>query len=122
MVENTNNYNKNTKEMWLWLFLLISVEVTTWYFLKKYYLVDNGNCKNLFLATFLFIYAFIPFILIKLVSYEGIGIINMIWNICSTTLVIIIGYYIFNEKINNLQYFGIALGLVSIFLLSTNNS
>jgi len=113
------SYDKNSCKMWGWLLLLISVEVTTWFFLKKYYITENN--KNLFLGIFLSIYILIPFILIKLVKYEGIGILNMVWNICSTTLVIILGYYIFNEKINNIQYFGIGLGMLSIVLLSLNN-
>ncbi len=102
------------KELILLVSLIIIVEVASWYCLKKQY-VDN---KKIYLYLFFALYTIIPFLLIRTLKYEGIGVTNMLWNIASTTLVLLIGYFIFNEHINHYQYFGIGFGILAILLLT----
>ena len=106
------------KELILLLFLIVLVEVASWFCLKKQYLDKN----KFFLVLFFILYAILPFLLLRTLKYEGIGITNMLWNIASTTLVLIIGYFIFKEHVNHWQYLGIGLGLISIVLLTFNNN
>ena len=99
----------------LWyLFLLIVVEIFAWYFLKKQHVDNNESYTILFFFTF----ALIPWILIKMVKLEGIAVTNMYWNIATTILVILLGYFMFKEKINSLQYIELGLVVLSILLLS----
>jgi len=101
----------------VYLLLIISIiECSAWFFLKKNYLTNNKT----YLLLYLMLYMIIPFFLIKTLKYEGIGITNMLWNIASTTLVLLIGYFIFKEHINHYQYIGIGLGILAIVLLSLN--
>ncbi len=102
------------KEAINYLVLLIVVEILAWYFLKKQHVENNETYTFLFFFTF----ALIPWILLKLVKLEGIAVTNMYWNIATTILVLFLGYFIFKEKLNNLQYIGIGLGFLSILLLS----
>lgn len=101
----------------VYLLLIISIiECTAWFFLKKNYLTNNKT----YLLLYLMLYMIIPFFLIKTLKYEGIGVVNMLWNIISTIVVILIGYYVFSERINHLQYLGIGLGFLSIILICNN--
>ena len=107
----------NRKEMQqqaiVYLFLLIVVEILAWYFLKKQHIEKNENYAILFFFTF----ALIPWILLRLVKLEGIAITNIYWNIASTLLVLFLGYFVFKEELNNTQYIGIALGILSTAII-----
>jgi multidrug transporter EmrE-like cation transporter len=105
------------KELLLLILLIVTVEVASWYCLKKQYVDD----KKVYLYLFFVLYAMIPFLLIRTLKYEGIGVTNMLWNIASTTLVLLIGYFIFKEHINHYQYFGIGFGILAIVLLTLDN-
>lgn len=111
----TDSTNKNLLYL---IGLIVFVEVLSWYCLKKQY-VDNNK---IYLYLFFALYAIIPFLLIKTLKYEGIGVTNMLWNIASTILVLLIGYFVFKEHINHYQYFGIGLGILSILLLTLSNN
>lgn len=108
--------NNDNKKLFTILTLIVLVETITWFCLKKQYLTN----KKVYLCLFLVFYAFIPILLIQAVKYEGIGLTNMLWNIASTTLILIMGCYLFNENVNKFQYLGIGLGLISIILLTCN--
>jgi multidrug transporter EmrE-like cation transporter len=96
------------------LLLLIVVEIIAWYFLKRYY-IDK---TNIYLILYLLFFLIIPFILLKIVEKEGIAITNSLWNVATTTLVLFLGIFIFNENINKKQLFGISLGILSIFFIT----
>lgn len=59
----------------------------------------------------------VPFFILKSLEYEGVGTVNLLWNIMSTVTMIAIGYIIFKEKVNNLHLISLLLGLSSIVLL-----
>ena len=48
------------------------------------------------------------------VKYEGIGIVNFLFNIFSTIIVFAIGICYFKEKVNNLQLTGVIMSLFGI--------
>ena len=58
-----------------------------------------------------------PYLLIKILDYEQIGTINFIWNVASTIIMIIVSYYLFNEKINRLKLISFIMGITSLVLL-----
>ena len=97
-----------------YILLLIIVEILAWYFLKKQHIEENDT----YMFLFFFFFALIPLILIQLVKLEGIAITNVYWNIASTMLVILLGYFVFKEKINSVQYIGVGFGILSIALLT----
>lgn len=102
------------KELLILVSLIIIVEIASWYCLKKQY-VDNNK---VYLYLFFALYAMIPILLLQTVKYEGIGVTNMLWNIATTTLVLLMGYFIFKEHINHYQYLGVGLGILAIVLLT----
>jgi drug/metabolite transporter (DMT)-like permease len=66
----------------------------------------------------MFLYGFVITPLIGFATlYEGIGIVNFLWNIFSTLFGFAIGIYFFKEKITNLQAIGVAISLLGISLI-----
>jgi multidrug transporter EmrE-like cation transporter len=96
------------------LLLLIVVEIIAWYFLKKY----SVDKTNIYLTLYLLFFLTIPFILLKIVNTEGIAVTNSLWNVATTTLVLFLGMFIFDENINKRQLFGVTLGVVSIVFIT----
>jgi len=58
----------------------------------------------------------VPLLALSL-KYEGIGIVNFLFNIFSTLIVFTIGIYYFKEKVNNLQFIGVIMSLFGIGLV-----
>jgi multidrug transporter EmrE-like cation transporter len=50
-------------------------------------------------------------------NFSGIGTVNLLWNIITTVSMIVIGYLLFNEKVNHLHIISLLLGLGSIVIL-----
>jgi len=69
-------------------------------------------------------YAFfvVPLLSVSL-KYEGIGMINFLWNIFSTLMMFTIGIYGFKEKVTNLQLIGVIISLfgIGIILIAPEN-
>lgn len=63
------------------------------------------------------IYATQPILFYFGLSFEGMGILNVLWNAISSLLVAITGLYLFNEKISGLHCFGILLCVSGIIIL-----
>jgi multidrug transporter EmrE-like cation transporter len=58
-----------------------------------------------------------PYTIIASLNYSGIGTVNLLWNIITTVSMIVIGYLLFNEKVNHLHIISLLLGLGSIVIL-----
>ena len=56
----------------------------------------------------------IPFLLVKNLKYEGVGMMNFLWNIMSTFIGFTMGILFFGEKIENLQLMGILITLLGL--------
>jgi multidrug transporter EmrE-like cation transporter len=50
-------------------------------------------------------------------KFQGIGMVNFISNIFSTIMLFLIGIYIFDEPLHNLQIVGVLVSLLGLFLI-----
>ena len=50
-------------------------------------------------------------------EWQGIGIVNFVWNVFSTILMFAIGYFFFEEKLTYLKAVGISCTLFGISIL-----
>lgn len=74
--------------------------------------------KPLFLLTSVLLYGLIiPFFILKSLNFDGIGTVNLMWNIITTVSMIIVGYYFFGEKITHMHLLSLLLGISSVVLL-----
>lgn len=97
--------------------LIVILDIIAWWLLKKYHLTK----QNCYLYMAIVIYAMMPLLIIKVLKYEGIGSTNMIWNIFSTTIVLLMGYFLFNESLTHYQFLGVMFGILAIVLLCLGN-
>lgn len=67
-------------------------------------------------AASIYALAVVP-LLVKTLEYEGIGMVNFLWNVFSTIIMFAIGIYVFGEKIAGLQLIGIILSLGGLGLI-----
>ena len=110
----------NTKwtQMSLLLGMVIAVESIALYSLQKYQKSQN---KNFMMISMLVYGIAVPVLLYKMLKYEGIGMVNFCWNVGSTLMGFTIGILLFKEKVNNLQWMGVMLGILAFGLIYLGN-
>lgn len=67
------------------------------------------------------LYAMEPFVFLKAMTYEGMVVTNLVWNLMSNILVTLQGILVFGESIKGLRWLGIAMSLVALTILSYSN-
>lgn len=97
--------------------LIVILDIIAWWLLKKYHLTK----QNSYLYMAIVVYAMMPLLIVKVLKYEGIGTTNMVWNIFSTTIVLLMGYFLFNETLTHYQFLGVMFGILAIVLLCLGN-
>jgi multidrug transporter EmrE-like cation transporter len=100
----------NFLELSAWMILLTSIEAVALTLLRM------GGTWNAVTASFIFAFAVVP-LLSKALEYEGIGMVNFVWNVFSTLIMFMIGMYVFSEKITALKTIGIVIALLGIGII-----
>lgn len=98
----------------VWMLLLCGIEAIALTVLR----IENTHTVLLrgIVAALIYAFAVVP-LLLKTLHYEGIGMVNFLWNIVSTILMFLIGVYVFGETIAHLQYIGILVACVGLGLI-----
>lgn len=88
--------------------------------LCKYYSITawTGWLRTLLLLAAMIVYAFQPLLFARALKHEGMGVTNVVWNVVSTGLIVVIGAVIFGEKLDAYKWAGILLSIISLVLLS----
>lgn len=80
--------------------------------------LSHGKTAGWFVLPFtMALYSIQPFLFNCALSFEGMGLINALWDSTSTVFIAIIGVLLFGEKINRIQWMGVAVCAVGIALL-----
>jgi hypothetical protein len=65
------------------------------------------------------IYALQPLIFLKAMSYDGMAITNLVWNLLSSDVALTLqGLVIFGEPIKGVRLIGVCMSIISIFLMA----
>jgi multidrug transporter EmrE-like cation transporter len=64
------------------------------------------------------LYALEPFVFLKAMSYEGMVVTNLVWNMMSDVIVTLQGVLVFGESIKGLRWVGIGMSLVALTILA----
>jgi hypothetical protein len=67
-------------------------------------------------------YAFEPIIFRKSLDYEGMVVMNLMWDLTSDVIITILGFVVFNEKVNRYKFLGVCLSMVSVMLMAYTDS
>lgn len=63
------------------------------------------------------LYATQPLIFYKSLGFEGMAVMNLLWNVISSIAVTLVGILYFQEKLTNTKLLGAAFSIVAIALL-----
>ena len=80
------------------------------------YNIRFGGITHTAIASLIYGLGVVP-MLSQTIMYEGIGIVNFLWNILSTLFGFGIGIYMFNEKVHYLQMIGVLVSTAGIGLI-----
>jgi drug/metabolite transporter (DMT)-like permease len=72
-----------------------------------------------FLAIPILIYALHPIIFYKSLKYESLVIMNLLVDVISAILITFVGLYIFKEEVSKRKIWGIIMGIIAVYLLSS---
>lgn len=64
------------------------------------------------------LYALEPLIFYKAMTYEGMVVTNLVWNLMSDVVVTLQGVFIFGESMKGLRWLGICMSLVALAILA----
>jgi multidrug transporter EmrE-like cation transporter len=100
--------NLSTVAGWMVLLTLIESIALT--------LLRIGGLWQTIAASTIFALGVVP-LLTKVLQYDGIGIVNFVWNVFSTLLMFGIGMVFFSEKVSRLKIIGIFLSFMGLGLI-----
>jgi len=82
-------------------------------------MVSNGSIIASFgLPIAVGLYALEPLIFFKAMSYEGMVVTNLVWNLMSDIVVTLQGIIIFGESIKGLRWIGICMSIVALAIFA----
>jgi multidrug transporter EmrE-like cation transporter len=68
------------------------------------------------------VYALQPALFLKALNFEGMSVVNLIWNLTSSVSVTLIGILYFGEKIKGLRLVAVLMALFSLILFALTDS
>jgi multidrug transporter EmrE-like cation transporter len=77
-----------------------------------------GNLANNWLVIAFFLYGVQIIIFYNGIKFIPMSTLNLSWNLCSTTIITIIGLYYYKENISHIELWGIGFALFALFLFS----
>ena len=96
---------------------MASIDVISLSILKYF---SMGVIKNtIWLIPAVVIYSFQPIIFLKSLSYEGLVVMNLIWDLSSDILVTILGLFWFHERLPSAKLWGVIFAFLSLALFAT---
>jgi multidrug transporter EmrE-like cation transporter len=94
---------------------LASAVITLTSFVEAFglYFIRSGEIMN---ASLIYGLCVVP-LLSWAVKYEGIGLVNFMWNIFSTLFGFGIGIYLYKEKMSNMKIMGVLVSLLGVGMI-----
>jgi len=93
-----------------WIALLSTIETGALSLLRI------GGKWNIIYAAAIYACAVVP-LLSKALEWQGIGMVNFVWNVFSTLFMFLIGWIVFEEKLSYLKIVGVFCSLFGIGIL-----
>ena len=67
-------------------------------------------------------YAMQPYLFIKGMNYEGMAVMNLVWNLSSNVIITLAGVFLFKESILGLRWVAILMSVFSLILFAWTGS
>ena len=108
-----NNYFKIDNYFYVYLFLITLFSIVSQYLFKK---IQKKEFDNKYLIIGVAMYALLGFCIYKLLHYGNILILNIIWHLIYFIILFLMGYFIFQEKINSEKIIALIFGFISLVI------
>jgi drug/metabolite transporter (DMT)-like permease len=108
-----NNYLKIDNYFYLYLFLITLFSIASQYLFKK---IQQKEFHYNYLIFGVTMYALLGLFIYKLLHYGNILILNIIWHLIYFIILFLMGYFIFQEKINFEKFVALVFGLISLII------
>lgn len=96
---------------------MASIDVISLSILKYF---SIGSIKNtLWLIPAVVIYSFQPLIFLKSLAYEGLTVMNLVWDLSSDILVTALGMLWFRESLSASKLWAVIFAFISLALFAT---
>jgi len=99
--------------------LMASIDVVSLSIIKYKSLGTLTN--SLWLVLAVVIYAFQPLLFLKSLSYEGLTVMNLVWDLSSDILVTALGLLWFKERLPSTKLWGVIFAFISLGLMATGD-
>ena len=98
---------------WLLFALILGLDT-----LAMYTGHQAAQSKNIYLwALTILIFAVMGGLFVRMLQFETLTIINLFWVVGAIVLGTTLGVLIFKEQVTNLQWFGVALAILSVIII-----
>lgn len=77
----------------------------------------HKNSKIILLLLSWLFYLFVVYFLYRVYEYKGVGYVNILWSGMTTLLMILIGYFFFNERFKKAEWIGAGFIIVGMLIL-----
>lgn len=105
-----------TRSTRLWLLialiLVLTLVETMGMSILTSHAVEEKSLWKLFAVVILY-GVMVPGILLLALSHSGIGVINLMWNICTTMAMLLIGFTVFHERLNRYHLLSFVLAILA---------
>lgn len=82
-------------------------------------MTSTGQLTNsVGLPLSMILYSFEPIVFLKAMSYQGMVVTNLVWNMMSNIIVTLQGVFIFGESIKGLRWVGIGMSIVALSIFA----
>jgi len=105
------SYLKIDKFFYVYLFIITLFSISSQYLFKK---IQKKELPASYLIFGVTMYALLGFVIYKLLHYGNIIILNIIWHLIYFILLFLMGYFIFQEKINFQKIVALLFGIISL--------
>ena len=97
----------------LMILLIVFLESVAHYNIKKSK-VDNNI---LFMIVAVMCYFFICILLNKCYDFNGMGKTNFMWSVLSIIIILLLGYFMFNEKLTKYDILGLIICIIVLYFI-----
>lgn len=111
----TLNYQKVDIYFYLYLLAITFSSISSQYIFKKAY-INANDYSNILVILGLCAYTFTGFFVYKILNYGNLVVLNIIWHLVYFSILFIIGFLIFKEKINYQKIIALLFGLISLII------
>lgn len=111
-------YQKVDSYFYFYLLAITFSSIASQYIFKKSYANANdaNDYSNILVILGLAAYTFTGFCVYKILNYGNLVVLNIIWHLVYFIILFIIGFLIFEEKINYQKLIALLFGLISLII------